>query len=461
MDFGIIAAFLLSNLYWIVEAIVLALTVLVVYLFRDFFSFLWMRFWYWLPLPILGRTRRLAKNISVVHKGGQKWFTSERSLCSDFRTHLTKVVYAPDHFENAQLYLGKVHEGDRAPMGVGGWLLVLVLVFVEAVGFAMVLADYAIPGIPEAYLPIAAVLIAILLSAILVSVTHYAGREWYRREAINTARAMWNDDEPSERKRLTAVRNEIQIETNNIDDREKPYQHIMNRLKTKGRTVAGFPGMNVFALILIAGVAVGAFFVREAALEQQNVCSTFGPATQSYFSGQGQVSQYPPIVTQAQKANEDRGQKEQCSALWRGSLITYLILGLAFVTVQLIGWTMGKNSGFAGVHSHRAWRNWTRFGTKDEYVAWHMNRTERISNLAQSHLSNLQKRLAYTVDERGTLPDQKDAIAESGGRTFEQFLVDEARKPSGAVDGTKTASGTTTAEQQPDVETVVASQAKA
>lgn len=388
-------------------------------------TFLWMRMCY--AFPLIGKARRLSRNMGIGGTASSPWFVSEQTLCHEFKRYLTKRVPDARLYALSKNYLRKVRETGRAPLSVWGWLLISTLVFLESLGFAYVLAGYTLPGSSEALQIPGAIGIAVLISIGLVLFTHVAGHEWHRRDLVKKARAMWLVDDSPDRKHLID-HEQASLERDGDDDSAKSYMKLIARLNTNAEVTPGFAWLNFILIVFVLILALGAFFVRYQTLESNQIQCVLdaSPASPNeFFSGAlPDPNALPQVLTAPDAKNRQLGAKQECDSFAKASVVTYIVLAVLFVLIQVIGWTLGYRTGFAGVESKAAWSRVRNFGNSQEYENWLTREKQRIYAISQRHLANLQSMIRKRARDRGVNTREELLSRASGERTFARFVKD-------------------------------------
>lgn len=110
-----------------------------------------VRWWWfntWVNFPLIGRIATLSgdHNEDTAYPG---WFSGERTLCQEYKNF---VHIQDEHDFNEKItYLTKAGDNGRKDTPKWIWLLTVSMVFVEAMGFAYVLAGYTLPGAVKTY----------------------------------------------------------------------------------------------------------------------------------------------------------------------------------------------------------------------------------------------------------------------------------------------------------------------
>jgi len=419
--------------WWVISAAILFLIALrAVGRSWEHVRFWAMRVWY--GLPVIGKAKRLSHNHAPSEDG---WFMSELTLCRDFNSHLVRMVADTKMYARSKRYLAKVQEIGRSPLSLAGWALLFLLVFIESLGFTYVLAGYTLPGSSEALQIPAALAISLLVAIVLVFLTHAAGQEAHKRALIKKAREMWQQDETG-RENLIG-HEDARLEMDEEDDRGKSYIKLIRRLETNENATPGMPWRNILAAGVILLIAAGAFYVRYQTYESGQICDVIGGQKPSnIFSGigdllQGNRSSLPSVITEPQHEAEQRGQTQQCAAEENANVTTYVILAILFIVVQIIGWTLGNRTGFAGKESYRAWLRVRNFDSQKEYENWVDMKREWIIGITEKYLANLKQLLSKSVIRTSSSAEEiKRARENRSKHTFRNFLANNEKldKPS-------------------------------
>jgi RNA polymerase subunit RPABC4/transcription elongation factor Spt4 len=382
----------LSEYRLIISAIISSLILgLIIWKNFDSIRFWWFNFKY--GLPAIGTLSRLSKDYKSIEKTG--WRSSEKRLCDDYLVYYNRFVGKnADYYDNCKSYLGKVDERDRSPFPWYMWLLVVALVFVEAMGFSYVLAGWTIPGASENMQQLGAVGIAFLISVILVGFTHYAGHELYQNSLVEKVKTWWRND-PSSNKptTLTPYGHIISLEHNHLDDDAPHYIQMLNRIKTNANVTKNWT-ITIITVLVIAVVAAGATYVRGQVLEKQLTMEVSGQSDNVY----GDV---PQALSDTQKTADTKAKEDVQSAERKGGWGTFIVLAFIFVFLQLMGILFGYKWGFAGKESFQAWKDSHEFPTRDAFVNFFNRKRKDIEKVAQGRLTTLQQKLQQEAMSRG------------------------------------------------------------
>jgi hypothetical protein len=365
---------------WSIVSVMIALCVMV--LLWDKIAWWWHNTWY--SFPLIGRIARLSTDLNQ-DSSNHQWFKAERTLCLDYKKFI-RVVDEHD-FQQKITYLTKAGDNGRHDTPGWIWILTFAMVFVEAMGFAYVLAGYTLPGASENLQQTGAYGIAFLISVILVALTHLSGHELYKSSRIARARKEWVENGrqgPFQSAVIPLAADQSK------DDNLPSYTQLANRVGTHASymiTVA----TGVFVLL----VAVGATFVRGEVLEKQLHQTVTGQIKAIEAAPSDGLDMSKIALPEADKAQDQAADKkaiqDEVSIDRSGGWATFVILAFVFVFLQLLGVIFGFKWGFAGANSREAYRaigrgRFATYGDVREHVA-------SIADVAQAKLGTLQQRL--------------------------------------------------------------------
>jgi hypothetical protein len=377
-------------------------------------EFWWLNFSY--SFPVLGKISRLSGDIMPPGKDG--WFYAEKSLASDYHRYYQEADKDGVLFEQCQDYLGKANEIGRNTLHVLGWLLITLLVFVEALGFSYVLSGYTIPGASEQVQQMGAMGIAFLVSVLLVGLTHWTGHELHKNSLIKKIRAWYNHSAGTERRAL-APNNQIRLSSTTVDDADPQYQHLLNRVDTNS-TVTPSYHLTIATIIFVAIVATGATYVRGQVLEQGMIQETMASSEDAYSDPYAE--RIPPELIATQTMADDKAVAEEQSAVKKGGWGTFVVLAVIFIFLQVFGVLLGYKKGFAGKQSKEASHYIDGFKSKEQFVTYYERKKNLIARIAQSKLQTLQQKLANTIRDKSTEPASLEAAQHTSARDFHAYV---------------------------------------
>ena len=377
----------------------------------------WKSFWY--SLPVVGKATTLSKDTARDKSG---WFRSEKILCDDFYSDIRKIAAEPEMYDRAKSYLGKCEELGRNELGIFMWVVVIGLVFVEALGFAYVLSGYTLPGASESMQVQGAFGIAFIISAVLVYLTHNSGAEIHKRSLIKKARTWWLHDTRDERPSLVGGNNQVSLDKDHIDDDDPNYMQLVNRLSTNANVTPGAPVWTIITVAAILFVAIGATVVRYETYKQERNAETSLGVTSAPGGGFSldalSNGNLPDVLAKPQQDANQKAVDEQTSAKDTANLTTFAILAVLFILIQIMGVGIGAKTGFAGKEAKKARRIVGNFNSRSEYEAWFERKRDSIARIAQKHLTALQGKLTAFAMGSSIDKDDRQVLQSAADRTF-------------------------------------------
>ena len=410
-------------------------------------KFWWLNFTY--NFPIIGKISILSRDIEGFDEN-HKWFYSEERLCRDYYNFYEKVDKDSESFDEAKAYLHAAGELGRKPTPTLIWIMIFVLVIVEAFGFAYVLAGFTIPGASEATQQKGAVGVAAMLAVLLVWLTHMTGQELHKNTLIKKIRRWYKNDNAggSNWRDLKPDEQLISID-NTFDDEKSPnYIRMLNRIDINDKVKTTYT-KTILTLLFIGIVAIGATYIRDQVLKQEiasshenavnifdNDASPFGDTDASsdddigalfgdtagddakedlasLFGGEGQADTPAKASTNSSIIDETN---------LKGGEATFMILGLMFVFIQILGIFFGMHWDFAGRESKEAYECLRGFSTKKAFLAYYDNAKTHIARTAQKQLQKLQHAMNIINDNSGTDAETTALLRNNKDRTFKQYL---------------------------------------
>jgi hypothetical protein len=415
-------------------------------------KFWWLNFSY--NFPVIGKMSGLARDIEGFDEN-HKWFYSEERLCRDYYNFYEKVDKDSESFDEAKAYLHSVGELGRKPTPTFIWIMIFALVIVEAFGFAYVLAGFTIPGASEATQQKGAVGVAAMLAILLVWLTHMTGQELHKNTLIKKIRRWYKNDNAggSNWRDLKPDEQLITID-NTFDDEKSPnYIRMLNRLDVNDKVKATYT-KTILTLIFIGVVAIGATYIRHITLQNEiasahesaiNIfhdnASPFGDTDTDEDMGAlfGDSTVESAEDDLASLFGEDAGNKESKTATntsklttedinnQKGGDATFVILGLLFVFIQILGIFFGMHYDYAGRESKEAYECLRGFSTKKAFLSYYERAKTHIARVAQKQLQKLQHKMNIINDNSGTDAETTALLRNNKDRTFKQYLTFEDR----------------------------------
>ncbi len=413
-------------------------------------KFWWLNFTY--NFPFIGKIATLSRDIEGFDEN-HKWFYSEERLCRDYYNFYEKVDKDSESFDEAKAYLHAAGELGRKPTPTLIWIMIFVLVIVEAFGFAYVLAGFTIPGASEATQQKGAVGVAAMLAVLLVWLTHMTGQELHKNTLIKKIRRWYKNDNAggSNWRDLKPDEQLISID-NTFDDEKSPnYIRMLNRIDINDKVKTTYT-KTILTLLFIGIVAIGATYIRDQVLKQE-IASSHESAINIFNEGASPFGESDTATdddigalfgdTAVDDVKEDLGSlfgdavktetpskaSNNSSVIdetnLKGGEATFMILGLMFVFIQILGIFFGMHWDFAGRESKEAYECLRGFSTKKAFLSFYENAKTHIARTAQKQLQKLQHAMNIINDNSGTDAETTSLLRNNKDRTFKQYLTFE------------------------------------
>jgi hypothetical protein len=369
--------------------------------------------------PLLGRISRWSGKPPITNADG--WMDSETRLCADYYAYYQELNKSPDFYDKCRDYLNKVHETGRREKGFLMWMLIIGLIFFEAVGFAYVLAPFMVQNISANVAGMLAWFTAFLLSVAAVFFTEMAGREMHHSSLITKIRTWY---EQSRTPRDLEADTKVDIDNTYRDDEEPNYLKVLNRTDHNARVTPKYTWTTV-CLIYVLAIAIGAFVIRNYSLKSMEVDLVSNPDAFSQTQGANtklpdSPFELPAESVQENQAAEHSSAQDKMEAIRAASLTTYIILSVIFLGIQGVGIVLSNRFSFAGKQSGQAWQYTRGFNNAEEFAVHFQNLRERVARDAQAKLTALQSRLANRITTSGH--EREHLLKGFGHRNFDAHI---------------------------------------
>ena len=354
------------------------------YFFLNFFS----------SFPLIGLIARLSRSNEPrrTESDGKAWYPAEKMLCAKYWRYYESFNHSANFYHQCVNYLNKVDERGRKPTGPLLWFCSVALVVLEAFIFALVLSPFIANNISANQAEFSAIVISILIGVVLVPATHLMGAELHKNTLLKKIRYWYNDARHQGNAKGLAKANDVSLENSDVDDDQPNYIQMRNRVNTNVEAKPQY-WATAIALALIIFFAVGAYFVRAATIDAIDTQTVNG----SPFSQMSDTQSSPFELPDAAAADNAQADSQAAAEINHNrvfaSKLTFIILSVIFVGVQLIGILIGIYRSFAGIESKMAAKYVGNFSGSEEFTAWHSARRERVERDAQEKLSALQNRM--------------------------------------------------------------------
>ncbi|MBU2952208.1 hypothetical protein [Marinobacter sp. F3R08] len=400
----------------ILGAIVLTIiATLLVKKFWDEVSFFWLRVK--MNMPVIGKISRLSKQPGRDESG---WFHAEKDLCGEFRPYFAEVDKGPKFYHNCKSYLRKVDELGREKLGFFGWMAICIMVFIEAMGFSYVLAGFTIPGASESLQQQGAVGIALLISGLLVALTHKTGHELHNNGLVKKARTWWHQSDTNS---AMHPNTSVSLEYDHEDDKDPAWRQILSRINTNAAVKPSYK-ITVSTAIFVLCVAVGATYVRGQVLQTEQMeihradVGAIGEMAESAYSADPYASDIPAELLDSQTKTDEVVDSQIMDANLKGGWATFIVLAVIFIFLQILGVLIGFKTGFGGKESRTAYDFSHKFRNHDEFEAYHERKRNLVSQIAQRNLTKLQSKMSDKLNATATDKAMVKTLEEGNSRTF-------------------------------------------
>lgn len=360
------------------------------------------------------------------------FYESESQLCLMYETYYRHHQPSEANFRRCQDYLGKIDEDNRREKGFGLWLLIIVLMLIEATAFGFALAPFALTLATPNTAIAGAFAIGLVISIIGLFLSEFAGRQLYLNSVVAKILSFENMRGAGESGDMVRT-HIVTIDNTNVDDEKPHYQQLLNRVKLPkdGEKPGKRFGLVAGYAVFIVGLAIAAFWVRTETLNAQEADLVSNPPAITQSSDDFPVSgedDFPMPSDMQAIANESAGKsaQDQIDALHRASLVTFAVLSGLFVFIQLTSTFLAYIYGFAGTYSRVAWEMVHKFSSADDFVRFHAAKARSIGTDAQASLGKLQALQLAVFRANGT--DREQLKKDTVRRTFNVFIQEQDHK---------------------------------
>jgi len=421
------------SLYWHICLVVIATMFVAIAIIVN-----WYEFRYWmmkvrLRFPAIGRIASWVKNPgdrekpSVSNPNAIGFSNSERELCEAYQTYYIDHQPSEANFRRNQDYLAKIDEDGRREKGFGLWSLIIILMLIEASAFGFALAPFALTlATPNTALG-GAFALGLVISIIGLFLSEFSGRQLYLNSVVGKIMSYENMRRGQDMMKTHI----ITIDNTNDDDQMQPFQQMLNRVKVpkNGEMPAKRYGVLIAYGIFITVLAVAAFWVRTETLNAQEAQLVENPpaVTQSAddfpVSGAEDDFPMPSDMNTMSESVAGKSAQDQIDAMHRASLVTFAVLSVLFVFIQVTSTFLAYMFGFAGTHSRKAWELTHKFASAADFVRYHESRARSIAHDAQSSLGKLQALQVNVFRANGE--DREKLRADMLSRTFKTYIAEK------------------------------------
>ncbi|ANB68748.1 hypothetical protein MPE84_05420 [Aeromonas veronii] len=399
----------------------------------------WYEVKYWhmemrLRMPWFGRIAAWVRNPGENEKSSEDnpnavgFNPGEKGVCSAYDTFYKMYQPSEENFKRNLDYLGKADEADRSEKGLGIWLLMIVLMVIEASAFGYALAPFALTMATPNTAIVGAFFLGLVISIIALALSELAGRQLYRNGVVNKILSYESiRDGADMTKTLNAT-----IDNTYDDNGAKPFQQLLNRINVPidkyGQPQRRFSIIAGYGIFII-GLAVAAFWVRTETLNQQEALLVENPtaviqSTDDFpvASGEDEIP-LPSDMAELSASSSQKSAQDQIDAIHRASLVTFAVLSGLFVFIQFTSTFLAFRHSFAGTYSRGAWEMTHKYNSASEFVRHHKIKADAIAQDAQSSLAKLQSLQDKVFRVSGKTKDNLSHNKDS--RTFLRYVEEQ------------------------------------
>lgn len=419
-------------MYWQIILMVLSLmcTCIAVKIWWDEVRYFFMRVSW--GFPFLGKISRAGRKSHKLGKDG--WYPTETELCADFARRHKTFNESPDYYERCDDYLNKAEEIGRSEKGFFLWSLIVGLILLEAVGFAYVLAPFMTKNASSNEQSMLAWFIAFLLSIAAVCLTEQTGKQWHKNELISKIREWWANDQRSEKPNLQPEKN-INLDKTYGDNDSPKYIQLLNRVSVNAKVTQSYK-ITVVTFIYIMALAVAAYLIRSYNYDadstenvNQGIVMEADQGSADPMALMEQASkqknstelELPGEMAAVNQSADQQAKTEAKHAITIASKVTFIILSIIYVMIQVVGIYFGYAFSLVGKEARKAHRYTKDFNNASELNDWLEMKKSIVESEADSYLQRLQERLSH---RDVTSAAEREAL-ESGlvKRNFATYLM--------------------------------------
>lgn len=339
-----------------------------------------IRFWvrdFWATFPMIGNIARLSKDTT---SGNNGWTRAEEKLCAIYKPYV--VLMTEKTFNQRIEYLRKAADLGRRPTPFFVWVLLVVLVIAEGLGFSYLLGSWmAREGSANTH-TLLMFAIVLVLCVIMVALTHFAGHQYYRTSLLRSCFKRYKDLGTAEyASKLVALSHE-----QDVDNYEPEHKQIVNRVAKHSHDRGSYSG-GIIAIITIIFIATGSTYMRVKNLESELIREATTEETPA--SNPFAASTLPTEVAESQHNADAKAREDGKAATTGEGMAAFAMLGFIFVITQIVGMGAGYKYGFAGRESISAFRALGGFSSYEDYWSYF----QPLRDLGNARLKDLQQRM--------------------------------------------------------------------
>jgi hypothetical protein len=343
----------------------------------SYLSFTRTRLWWSLPF---GPMRFYGRNPQQIP--GSNWTLGEQLLCGAFFGFYPEPLQLEAMWDTASSYLDKAGELGRKPFPFWGWLGLTALLVIESASLGLILTDFVATQLPSLYRMWVGYSLGAVIGAVLLVLTHAAGKERRHAQLLNRARHWFQCRPAAEENIPLRPAPGVTLNTNGVDDHLPAYVHILSRLDHAGDCRPSY-WLSITALVFVIAVGWTAFSMRESLYDKFLSMQAGEAAVATAANDDASILLGEPSLNDAHTQAADRAAAHAA----------YICLIFVYGALQVCGLLAGWAFGFCSKEGAAAARIRGEFNSKDEFLAWNRSRLGFVANVAGSLLLKLQHRI--------------------------------------------------------------------
>lgn len=379
------------SIAWSLPALIAALLA-IFFVWKRYTDDLW---WadFWVCLPLVGKMRRWKRQTHGI-ENPQSWSDAglppaEESLCSTYIDKLPKTD--AEVFARSVEYLKITHQNGRSPMSSFMAAALVLLTIAEAAGTGMLIAPFVASEITGNQMVWIGYVIATVMAAGLLGLTHAAGKEVYKWSAI--------------RKAIGSVSETVEGyagEKINSGDDQSIDKHASAKVRFGSRVLDGAHDRGslfvpVIAVVLLLVLLAGITWMRIKGLQidmthrSADQASLGGGNPFAAVPGLGASMPLPDGVVDASRAAQANVNSELNGELFSQGIAGAIVLAIIYLITQALGFFQAFSSTFIGdgknayrqTHGHTSFQSYFAKEIKPALDRGNMRLTELRTHLGR------------------------------------------------------------------------------
>lgn len=380
-----------NSIAWSLPALIAALLA-IFFVWKRYTDDLW---WtdFWVCLPLLGKMRRWKRQTHGI-ENPQSWSDAglppaEESLCSTYIDKLPKTD--SEVFARSVEYLKITHQNGRSPMSSVMMGALVLLTVAEAAGTGMLIAPFVASEITGNQMVWIGYVIATVMAAGLLGLTHAAGKEVYKWSAI--------------RKAIGSVSETVEGYTGekiNSGDDQSIDKHASAKVRFGSRVLDGAHDRGslfvpAIAVVLLLVLLTGITWMRIKGIQIDMTHRAADQASSgagnpfASVPGLGASMPLPDSVVDASRATQTKVDAELNDELFSQGIAGAIVLAIIYLITQALGFFQAFSSTFIGdgknayrqTHGHTSFQSYFAKGIKPALDRGNMRLTELRTHLGR------------------------------------------------------------------------------